>query len=105
MRVNFVHGGIENTSAAIVPNQFLSQLDSEVLQRGKCGIGGKLLVEDVAVGDGNVTGYGKDRGLGRVTVDVTARLEEPAMVACRGEQIEEVTAPGSEARIIPGTVV
>ena len=59
--MNFVHGGIENTSAAIVPNQFLSQLDSEVLQRGKCGIGGKLLVEDVAVGDGNVTGYGEVR--------------------------------------------
>ena len=42
---------------------------------------------------------------GQITVDVTARREEPAMVACRGEQREEVIAPGSKERITPGTVV
>ena len=36
-------------SAAVVSNDLLSQLDSEVFQVCQCGIGGKLFVEDVAV--------------------------------------------------------
>ena len=36
-------------SAAVVPNQLLSQLDSEVFQVRQCGVGGKLFVKDVAV--------------------------------------------------------
>ena len=36
-------------SAAVVSNQLLSQLNSEVFQVHQCGIGGKLFVEDVAV--------------------------------------------------------
>ena len=36
-------------SAAVVTNQLLSQLDSEIFQVRQCGIGGKLFVQDEAV--------------------------------------------------------